>query len=98
MQKVEITGQYIVTGSKVTNDNFSFMVQTRSKPTKDKPEKFILIRKGKRYEYLSSLYPEGEGVYRFDTGNPHIRGIIPEVGKFIIELGDLTAVIKKKHN
>ena len=71
MSNLSIQGQYYKTNSTLTSKNNILLIGKRKKPTLKKPESYLLIQRGKKYHYVSSLYPleNSNSTYKFDYAN-----------------------------
>ena len=71
MSNLQLNGQYFKSNSTLTSKNNILLIGKRKNPTAKKPENYLLIQRGKKYHYVSSLYPldESQSSYKFDYAN-----------------------------
>jgi len=78
-----ISGTYLKQGANLIhfNLNIQLVVGARKKPTFKKPKYYLLLRLGKSFKYLTSLYPvKGyPGRYTLDyNGKPYVLTSLPD--------------------
>ena len=92
-KQTDLQGDYLVIGEKLTSKNLVLLIRERKQPTAKKPQKYLLLKVGDKYKYLSSLYQVGQGRFAFDTGSPAAQQVFSKVEQFILELEQTTAKI-----
>ena len=58
MVNLQLNGQYIKYESALISKNNSLVIGKRNNPTPKKPLNYLLLKKGNRCHYVSSLYPK----------------------------------------
>lgn len=54
---IKLAGQYHTDKSNLLKPDLHLVIGTRHKPAANKPKNYLLIKTGKQFKYLSSLYP-----------------------------------------
>lgn len=69
----KLQGTYQKINSTLINqkNNIQLVVCHRKNPTGNKPPKYLLEKIGKRYKYISSLYPIDSNKYEIDCSGVH---------------------------
>ena len=71
MTNLELKGEYIKYQHSLVSKNNSLVIGERKTPTPKKPVNYLLLKQGKKYHYVSSLYPKMccPNQYTFDYAN-----------------------------